>query len=447
MNDTSQMQRYCRNCGGQIRSSDAFCAHCGEPTASSPARGRVRPASSRLNASSYIPLNLTTPQLVALGFASIFFLVVTYLLLSYSIVLGVLVIGSLALLVLWIRKNQGKQTDFERQVFREAGNYGHYAQRAYTKVNTKYQTWLQETAAERERNAAYQQVEAQRNERRKELDQYRRFFERAYDGSQTSLDWWQAYQDKDDNDQLMVTNLLKSARDRAEAGLDKVRELESSLPDLLQQDLLGDADGLLEAMRKAQEDVQGDNSVFSPLVEVHNRIKGLDEWESYRKELEGFVKDLEDLLGSPNVRTQPANRVRFPKPNRTANPHRNPSRSMGGLSDQTSYPPTSSSKEYIDMATHFMLAKGYLLDSRSDTHVTFVKNDEKMDVASWVLLLVLLVSGILPGILYAIYLNTRRVHTTLTVVPDEGDVRLMASGNDRKGKSILEDWIDEPSFD
>ncbi len=42
MSDTSQPQKYCRNCGGQIRPGNAFCAHCGEPKVPSPAHERVR---------------------------------------------------------------------------------------------------------------------------------------------------------------------------------------------------------------------------------------------------------------------------------------------------------------------------------------------------------------------------------------------------------------------
>jgi hypothetical protein len=70
----------------------------------------------------------------------------------------------------------------------------------------------------------------------------------------------------------------------------------------------------LNGIRVKQEDFASEESVFPPLVGVHERVKELDHWIRFREELERLIKDLEDLLDSPAVRTAAANRARFPKP-------------------------------------------------------------------------------------------------------------------------------------
>ncbi len=191
------------------------------------------------------------------------------------------------------------------------------SKRAYEEANTRYQRWNQQKAAERERVEALRMIERKRDERINRFDRYRRFFQRAYEGSRSSLDWWRAYDTGEfDNEQPPVSDLLLSAQTRAERGLSRLREMEGTLSDLLEREEFEKADLLLDGVEAGQENFEGKESIFPPLVAVHGRIKGSESWANYRENLERFVKDLEDLLGSPNVRTAPANRVRFPDPNR-----------------------------------------------------------------------------------------------------------------------------------
>jgi hypothetical protein len=161
-------------------------------------------------------------------------------------------------------------------------------------------------------------VEHQREERRERLRRLRGFFERALDGSETALDSWPAYvgdeAEEPDDERPPIPDLLGSARDRAEAGLRKVRETAEPLEALLREDRFGEGDELLNRLAAGQENFGGEASVFAPLVATHERIEPLESWANFRRELEGLVRDLEDLLGSPRVRTKAANRARFPDP-------------------------------------------------------------------------------------------------------------------------------------
>ncbi len=192
------------------------------------------------------------------------------------------------------------------------------SKRAYEEANTRYQRWNEQRAAERERVEALRKIEWERNERVNRFVQYRKFFQRASEGSHSSLDWWRAYDTGEfDDEQASVSDLLLSARTRAEGGLRRLREMGGgSLYDVLEREEFEKADLMLNGVEAGQANFEGEESVFSPLVAVHERIKGTEGWANYRENLERFVKDLEDLLGSPNVRTAPANRVRFPDPNR-----------------------------------------------------------------------------------------------------------------------------------
>ncbi len=191
------------------------------------------------------------------------------------------------------------------------------SKKAYEEANTRYQRWNEQKATERERVEALRSIEWERDQRINRFDRYRRFFEKAHEGSRSSLDWWGAYNTGEfDNEQPLVSELLLSARVRAEGGLRRLREMEGSLSDVLEREEFEKADLLLDGVEAGQENVEGEESIFSPLVAVHERIKGSESWTNYRQNLERFVKDLEDLLDSPNVRTAPANRVRFPDPNR-----------------------------------------------------------------------------------------------------------------------------------
>jgi hypothetical protein len=188
----------------------------------------------------------------------------------------------------------------------------------YEETQTRYRQWSEAQAAEQQRNEALRAIQSERNARRARFDRYVAFFERVRSGTQTSLEWWRAYKEEEEGASgeggQSTAELLASAQERAEAGLVKMRGLEEAFASLLQADSFGEADDFLNRMLAGQEDFEGEDSVFPPLVAVHERIKHLEDWATYRRELEKFVKDLEDLLGSPAVRTAPANRVRFPEP-------------------------------------------------------------------------------------------------------------------------------------
>ncbi len=333
----NQPQRHCTNCGAEIRQDTLFCVSCGKQIEQTDVHAESS-APPEVGVSGTRQTNLPSQQeirLVSLIVGTLLFLIVTYLLLSYSTLLGSLLIVLLALAVLIIRKNRGSQSVPEQRLFEAVGWYGQSARsayeqgrhrelaqnayqqsrRAYEEANTRYQRWNEQQAAERERKEALQRIEWERNECRVRFDRYRRFFERAHEGTRQSLDWWRAYDTGEfDSEGSTVADVLLSAQDRAQRGLNRLREMEDTFFAVLEQQGFDKADVLLDGIRAGQENFEGEESVFPPLVEVHERVKSLSEWAHYRQELEKLVKDLEDLLGSPNVRTVPASRVRFPDP-------------------------------------------------------------------------------------------------------------------------------------
>lgn len=313
-------KQYCPNCRSQVRSGNAFCVACGTRLdggdAEQQSGANAAPRSGTAVRGSGGPLLWGNARLAMFGAGALLLLFIAYLLLSYSAFLGGLVIGAVVLAVLVSRRIRGVQTDFERRLFEVAGQSRQSARETYEEVNTRYRRWSQEQAAERERSQLLRKFEGERNKRRGEFERYRSFFERAHGGAQTSLDWWQAYDGGSSNENSSVSALLRSTRDRAKAGLEKLRSSEGQFSDMLGSDRFGEADQLLDDLRKGQEDFEGEESVFPPLVAVHDRVKRLDGWDNYKAELERFVKYLEDLLDSPAVRTAPANRVRYPDPGR-----------------------------------------------------------------------------------------------------------------------------------
>lgn len=251
-------RRYCANCGTAIRVGHAFCVSCGKRAPTSTERPR-NPAAA----------------------------------------------GSL---------RDGFATTSQYQPS-EAG-FGHAIREAYREASSWYRSWIGARAAERERVETLRVIESGREARRSRFTRYVRFFERALDGSRTALDWWLAYQDDEREGERgpSVADLLSSARDKAEAGLESLRKSERPLADLLSEDLFGEADRLLDGVSAGQEDLGGGESVFGPLVAAHEKIRRLKGWSNYRAQLEVLVKDLEDILGSSAVRTTAANRIRFPDP-------------------------------------------------------------------------------------------------------------------------------------
>jgi hypothetical protein len=258
-------------------------------------------------------------RLVLYVVGALLFLIVTYLLLRYSVALGVLWIGLLVFVVAMVRRARGSQTSLEQQAFQAADRYRESARRASEETQMRYRQWNEAQATERQRNEALRAIQRERNARRARFDRYVAFFERVRSGTQTYLEWWQAYEEEEEEegagDEEQTTNeLLASAQERAEAALVEMRGYEEAFASLLQADSFGEADDFLNRMLAGQEDFEGEDSVFPPLVAVHERIKHSERWATYRRELEKFVKDLEDLLDSSAVRTVPANRVRFPEP-------------------------------------------------------------------------------------------------------------------------------------
>jgi hypothetical protein len=232
-----QQQRYCTNCGAEIRPGNSFCVSCGQ----------------RLDAGE----------------------------------------GNRA-----TEKEEGRATEKANPI-----------KKFYEETQTRYRQWSEAQAAERQRNETLRAIQREREARRARFDRYVAFFEKARSGAKTSLEWWQAYEEEEEGAGEVgqsIDELLLSAQERAEAGVVKMRGFEA--------DSFEESDDFLNRLVANQEDFEGGQSVFPPLVAVHERIKHSEGWATYRRELEKFIKDLEDLLSSPAVRTAPANRVRFPEP-------------------------------------------------------------------------------------------------------------------------------------
>jgi hypothetical protein len=127
-------QRYCTNCGAEIRPGNTFCVSCGQSlyagdedridTKTGPASGGATSRGAGL-----LQPDEVRPVLYIAGAA--LSLVVTYLLLAYSVVLGILWIGLLVLAIAIVRRTRGTQTRLEQQAFERAGHYRESAQRAY----------------------------------------------------------------------------------------------------------------------------------------------------------------------------------------------------------------------------------------------------------------------------------------------------------------------------
>lgn len=123
-----QLQQYCRNCGAQARSGNVFCVSCGERLDVEVGTQPVVRGSGSRNRSLLDQGNM---KVALYGAGALLLLIVVYLLLSYSVLLGVLLVGLTILAVLVIRKHRGRQTRFEQRVFERAGRYGGSARKAY----------------------------------------------------------------------------------------------------------------------------------------------------------------------------------------------------------------------------------------------------------------------------------------------------------------------------
>lgn len=391
-------------------------------------------------------------RLALLVVGGLFFLVVAYLFLSFSMSLGSLLILLMVLAVLVLRRNRGSQTVPEQRLFEAVGWYGRSARKAYEVANAQYREWSEKQAAERERDEALRRVARERSERRVRFQQYRRFFERAHEGSRNALDWWQAYDTGEfDDGRSSVSDLLRTAQQRAEGGVGRLRGMEGTLSQVLGREEFEKADLLLDGAVVGQENFEGKESVFAPLVAVHERIKGAEGWNNYREQFERFIRDLEDLLGSPSVRTAAANRTRFPEPDRphgpgTAaarfpDPHRStepPRTSPVGTDVPLGYRLVSTypHQECIDQAEAFMVGKGYSV-RRGGSTVTFAR-DRRLN---WLLFFVLLLFGVLPAVIYAALMAAAPVRTTLVTTPMDGGTGLTVQSDDGEDAAVLEGWI------
>jgi hypothetical protein len=166
-------QRYCGNCGTEIRSGTSFCVSCGQQVEGKESRteanGRFANMGSDSRGGSF--LDQRNVRLLLLGVGALLVLVVSYLMLSYSVALGFLLIVLLALAVLMIRKNRSLQTRREQQLFDTANEYKESAKkvyeegkhrdfaqnayqqsrRVYEEANSFYQWWREQNTAEWER--------------------------------------------------------------------------------------------------------------------------------------------------------------------------------------------------------------------------------------------------------------------------------------------------------
>lgn len=89
----------------------------------------------------------------------------------------------------------------------------------------------------------------------------------------------------------------------------------------------------------------------------------------------------------------------------------------------------------LDSAVMYMTGKGYAVESRSESTVTFTKYLPPNTFTGIVLLLLF----ILPGILYFI-LAGRTVRSTVVAIPDEESTRVKLGGEPYEGIEDLQQW-------
>jgi hypothetical protein len=102
----------------------------------------------------------------------------------------------------------------------------------YEETQARYRQWSEAQAAERQRNEVLRAIQRERDTRRDRFDRYVAFFEKARSGAKTSLEWWQAYDEGEEErageEGQTTDELLTSAQERAEAGLVKMRGFEEA---------------------------------------------------------------------------------------------------------------------------------------------------------------------------------------------------------------------------
>ena len=188
MSEGSGSRRYCGNCGTEIRSGTSFCVSCGQQVESNEIRTEANASFGTMGSGSRGGSSLDQRNVRSglLGVGTLLVLVMAYIILSFSVALGLLLIVLLGLAVLIIRKNRGLQTRREQRLFDTANRYRESARRAYEEgkhreiaqntyeqsrrvyegANTRYQRWNQQKAAERERAEAVRRIERRRERER-----------------------------------------------------------------------------------------------------------------------------------------------------------------------------------------------------------------------------------------------------------------------------------------
>ena len=91
----------------------------------------------------------------------------------------------------------------------------------------------------------------------------------------------------------------------------------------------------------------------------------------------------------------------------------------------------------IDSAATFMVARGFVLESRTESSANF-GNREEPNVALGCFLMLFL---IIPGVIYLLMGGTDQ-HTTLLLVPEEEGSRVVIGGDSAGGRQSLRWWAD-----
>jgi hypothetical protein len=94
-------------------------------------------------------------------------------------------------------------------------------------------------------------------------------------------------------------------------------------------------------------------------------------------------------------------------------------------------------QKLLDELTLHMSPRGYALESRFESSVTFMRYEE----ASLAIAFLLVFLFVLPAILYLI-LAGHDVRTTVTVMEAEGGCRFVLGGDDEQGRYDIRQWAE-----
>lgn len=316
---------------------NAFCSSCGARLTSAGAG----PVAGELGLEGRKSLTPEVVRLARYAVLAALTLAAVLGLFVLSAPLYLLLVGSAVAAILALRRTKGTQTSLERRVFGWADRYGGSAwrayeegkhwefarnayegsKRAYEETSARYRDWAEAHTVEWERTKLLKKIEGERERRRAEFGRYGRFFERARDGSGDLLGRWQEHESrKADGERPPVSGLLRSAWNRAETGLEGVRGAEASFVEMLQQDLFGDADRLLDGLRAGQEDPEGGTSVLAPLAAARDVVKRSQGGAGCGRALEELMRDLEDILDFPATMSATAEGAWAPGPGGVRDP-------------------------------------------------------------------------------------------------------------------------------